>query len=269
MEVSAKFGSGNNNLTLRELIDQTQQGIRKEPARMRHRISLFQLMCVTGNWERALTQLNVLKDADEESSSMVKTYTEVIRCENFRAQVFAGTKTPLFIGEPADWIGKVIEAVRLNAQGHAQHAADLRAAAFDLAPAVAGTLNDTPFDWIADADPRLGPVLEAIINGKYCWIPFDRLSAVEVEAPVDLRDLVWAAAKITFASGGEQVAFIPSRYPGSEASEEDAIRLSRRTEWRDVGAETFLGLGQRIFATSADETPLLDARLIKLQTPVA
>ena len=266
MEVSAKFGSGR---ALRELIDETQQGIRKEPARMRHRISLFQLMCVTGNWERALTQLNVLKDGDEESASMVKTYTEVIRCENFRAQVFAGTKTPLLIGEPAGWVGKVIEAVRLSAQGHAQHAADLRAEAFDLAPAVSGTLNATPFEWIADADPRLGPLIEAVINGKYCWIPFDRLSAIEVEAPVDMRDLVWAAAKLTFTSGGEQVAFIPSRYPGSESSEEDAIRLSRRTEWRDAGAETFLGLGQRILATSEDEVPLLDTRIVKLNSVAA
>ena len=39
---------------------------------------------------------------------------------------------------------------------------------------------------------RLGPVCEAILNGKYYWIPFERLSRVDIEAPSDLRDLIWA-----------------------------------------------------------------------------
>jgi protein involved in temperature-dependent protein secretion len=34
------------------------------------------------------------------------------------------------------------------------------------------------FAWLADADVRLGPVLEAIVDGKYYWIPFGNLSAI-------------------------------------------------------------------------------------------
>ena len=264
MEMTAKFGAGK---TVAELIEETQARIRKEPAKAQHRISLFQIMCVQGNWERALTQLNVLKDADEASSSMVKTYTEVIRCENFRAQVFAGTKTPLFVGEPADWIGKAMQALRLNASGDAAQAAAMRAEAFEAAPATEGTLNDVPFDWIADADVRLGPILEAIINGKYYWVPFDRISAIELEAPSDLRDLVWCPANITFATGGEQVAFIPSRYPGSEVVTDDAVRLSRRTDWKDVGSDTFVGIGQRMFTTNVDDYAMLESRKITFIQP--
>jgi protein involved in temperature-dependent protein secretion len=55
--------------------------------------------------------------------------------------------------------------------------------AFELAPSTAGTIDSAPFEWIADADMRLGPVCEAIINGRYYWLPFSHLSRVDIEAP--------------------------------------------------------------------------------------
>jgi type VI secretion system protein ImpE len=140
----------------------------------------------------------------------------------------------------------------------------LRSAAFEAAAAVPGRVNGTAFEWIADADVRLGPVCEAIVNGKYYWIPFERLTRIEVEAPTDLRDLIWAPAKLTFQNGGEQVAFLPARYPGSEVSQDDDIRLSCKTEWRDLGSDTHVGMGQRMLATDSGETAILEARLIEL-----
>ena len=41
----------------------------------------------------------------------------------------------------------------------------------DDAPTAAGTVNGRRFEWIADADSRLGPMLEVIINGRYGWLP--------------------------------------------------------------------------------------------------
>jgi type VI secretion system protein ImpE len=95
--------------------------------------------------------------------------------------------------------------------------------------------------------------------------PVRALSRIEIEAPSDLRDLIWAPAKLTFQNGGEQVAFLPARYPGSEAEQDDEIRLSRRTEWRDLGADTHVGMGQRMFATNVGETAILEARVIELK----
>jgi type VI secretion system protein ImpE len=61
------------------------------------------------------------------------------------------------------------------------------------------------------------------------------------------------------------VAFLPARYPGSDAAEDDEIRLCRKTEWRDLGADTHVGTGQRMFATDVGETALLEARTIELK----
>jgi type VI secretion system protein ImpE len=225
---------------------------------------LFQLLILSGQWDRALTQLAVVNDMDVEAQDFVRTYREVIRCELFRRDVFAGSRTPLVLGEPPEWIARLTEALRLLGERRIEEAAVLRSAAFDAAAAVPGRLNGLPFDWIADADVRLGPVCEAIVNGKYYWIPFERLKRIEVEAPADVRDLIWAPGKITFQNGGEQVAFLPARYPGSEAAQDDDIRLCRKTEWQDLGFDTHVGMGQRMLTTDSGETAILEARLIEL-----
>jgi type VI secretion system protein ImpE len=254
----------NGSSRLADLLDEGQKSVRGDPANAKRRIMLFQLMVLSGQWDRALTQLYVIKEMDAEASDLVRTYREVIRCELFRKEVFAGTRTPLVLGEPQEWIAQLTEALRLLGQGKVEQAAALRTAAFEAASSVPGRLNGEPFQWIADADVRMGPVCEAMLNGKYYWIPFERFSRIEVEAPTDLRDLIWAPARLTFANGGEQVAFLPARYPGSELAAEDDIRLARKTEWRELGSDTHVGLGQRMFATDVRETAILEARVIEL-----
>ena len=158
--------------------------VRAKPSDSKQRVFMAQLLCVLGQWDRALTQLYVIKEMDPQTDDFVRTYREVVRCELFRKEVFAGGKTPLVLGEPQEWMAKLAEAARLLGQGKVPEAAELRAAAFEAAPAVAGSLNGEPFEWIADADVRLGPVCEAILNGKYYWIPFERLSrSTHVDRP--------------------------------------------------------------------------------------
>ncbi|KAB2859961.1 MAG: GTP-binding protein, partial [Bauldia sp.] len=41
-------------------------------------------------------------------------------------------------------------------------------------------LNDAAFEWIADADSRLGPTLEVVINGRYGWLPFEHMAALAI-----------------------------------------------------------------------------------------
>lgn len=249
--------------SLQAMLDHTMAQVRKEPARADLRVLLFQIFCLNGAWERGLSQLGTAAQLDKSMEEMARAYREVIRCEVFRAKVFAGQKMPLFLGEPEEWLARLTKALHMNAAGEASGAAPLRDAAFEGAPATAGTVDGQAFTWIADADSRLGPVLETIIAGKYYWIPFHRLRQIEIEAPTDLRDLIWLPAKLTFTNGGEQVAFIPARYPGSETGD-DACRLSRSTVWNDLGADTWAGMGQRMLATDQGEYPLLDARSILL-----
>ncbi len=251
----------------RAALEQLKQDVRKAPRDGALRTFLFQLFCVFGEWDRAVTQLSVAGELDPLAVPMMQTYRATIRCELLRARVFAGTRTPTVFGDPEPWMSLLLEANRVLAAGRGAEAAGLRDAAFEQAPAATGTIDGQPFEWIADADPRLGPILEAIVEGKYYWVPFTRLQALDIEPPADLRDQVWMPAHFVWSNGGEAFGFIPTRYPGSELQEDSSLALSRRSEWQEHGDGWFLGLGQRMLASDTGEFPLMDVRHIEITAP--
>jgi type VI secretion system protein ImpE len=297
MQAEERLRSGNVEEALAEL----QADVRREPANPQKRVFLFQLLCLLGRWDRALTQLQVLAEMDPKTGPMVQTYGPALKCEELRREVFAGKRAPLLFGKPEAWMALLLEAARLTGEGKHDLAAQLREQAFEAAPTTAGTVvvtagtqapaqtngaspegkggpaasadeggpaealaPEAPFEWIADGDARLGPMLEVVVKGKYFWVPFMRLKEIRFERPTDLRDLVWAPVTLTLANGGETVALVPTRYPGSEDSAEGQIRLARKTTWNEVSPDAFLGLGQRVLMTDQGELPLLDIRTMAL-----
>jgi type VI secretion system protein ImpE len=254
------FRAGNLTACLQEL----QAEIRQNSADPKRRIFLAQLLMLLGQWDRAVTQLNVIGEMDSAALPMARAYRAAIECELLRAQVFAGKRSPLVFGDPQPWIALLLSALAAEAQGEFGRAAAVRAQALEEAPATGGSLNGEPFEWIADADQRLGPVFEVLLNGAYYWVPVHRVSKISIEAPADARDLIWIPAQFTWTNEGEAMGFIPARYPGSEAAEDDLIRLARKTEWQEMAPDTFHGIGQRLISTDADEYGLLAVREIIL-----
>lgn len=250
-------------------LEALQDDVRRSPSEPKLRVFLFQLLVVLGQWERALKQLQVAATLDPEAIPMAQTYRELIRCEVLRTEVFLGKRTPLVVGEPEPWLALLIQALHdTGLEQHAQAEAR-RAEAFALAPASTGVIAGEAFDWIADADSRLGPVLEVVLRGRYHWVPFSRLEKLEVERPTDLRDLVWLPATLHFRTGDASDCFIPARYPASHQSTDDAIRMARKTEWLEVGKETVIGLGQRMFVTDRGEAGLFDVGSVELASSAA
>jgi type VI secretion system protein ImpE len=76
--------------------------------------------------------------------------------------------------------------------------------------------------------------------------------------------MVWMPAHLQFENGGESVALIPTRYPGSEKAEDGLIALARKTVWEEMAPDAHRGLGQRIFATDAEDAPLMEVRTISI-----
>lgn len=239
-------------------IEQLKADIRKDPSNPDLRLFLFQLFCIVGKWEKAMTQLNVTADLHKDSQLMVQVCRALLNCEMFREHVFRGKQTPLVFGEPEEWLGWIIQASRLFAEEKYADAAELLRQAFEKAPAAAGTVNGEPFEWIADADSRLGPVLEIIVNGRYYWTALNNIKRLKIEKPADLRDIVWLPATVTWQNGGQTVAFIPSRYASSESGTDGQILMARRTEWIEKADTIYFGLGQRMFVTDSDDYSLFE-----------
>ena len=245
-----------------------QSEVRKNPGDSKRRIFLFQLLCVLGDWKRAIAQLKLCAELDPSAIPMAQTYREAIICELHREKVFAGEAVPMVMGQPEQWLALLIQAQGHLAEGRVDEAETLRSQAFEAAPETSGEIDGTRFAWIADADMRLGPVLETIINGRYFWVPFAAIRSLSIDTPQDLRDAVWMPAQIKLISEGEMVALIPTRYAGTTAAGSAAEKLARATGWTDAGAGLFTGLGQRLLSTDSIEVALMDTRRIELD-PVA
>ena len=241
--------------------------IRTEPANAKLRVFLFQLLSVTGDWKRALTQLNVAAELDSMNLLMAQVCRTALNSEALRADIFAGRRSPLVFGEPAEWLGWLLQANQMAAEGKYRASQELRERAFEGSPAIPGSVDGKAFEWIADADSRLGPVMEAIVEGKYYWVPFTAVKRVVIEEPTDLRDVVWIPAYFTWVNGGESSGLMPARYPESQASSDNAVRLGRKTEWAERDGGLYVGLGQRMFATDEGEFPLLQTRRIEMENP--
>ncbi len=260
MDSRAALQSGDVRLAL----DLLKADVRRAPRDARLRVFLFQLFCITGEWDRALAQLTVAGELDPAAAAMVQAYEVAIRCEVSRAGVFTGQQTPMVLGEPGEWLPLLLEALRLLSIGDAAQAARLRDAAFEAAPATAAIHDGQDAEWIADADPRLGPVVEAVVDGRYVWVPFARIRSIRIDPPADLRDQVWMPAHFTWENDGTAVGFIPTRYPGTTTSSDPTLLLARRTEWVEQDG-WFIPVGQRVFVTDAAEVALMDLRHLELR----
>jgi len=255
------------NGRLDEALTELEGQIRNDPSNAKLRVFLFQLLSILGDWERALTQLNVAAELDPINLLMAQVCRAALNCEALRAEIFSGKRSPLIFGEPNEWIGWLVQANQMVAEGKYQASKEIRERAFEAATAVAGSVDGKTFEWISDADSRLGPILEAIFDGKYYWVPFTAIKHIQIEPPADLRDLVWLPVQFTWVNGGQTAGLIPTRYPDSQNSEDSAILMSRKTDWIERPGDLYLGLGQRMLATDTDEFPLLQIQQINLEHP--
>lgn len=247
---------------LSEALASLQEQVRNDPANSRYRVLLFQLLAVLGQWDRALKQLDVIRGMDDAALAMVHLYRAAIASEMLREQVFRGEREPVFLGQPEEWQALLWQALKLTATGEHAAAGEIRAQALELAPTAPGTVNGTAFAWIADADSRLGPLLEVITDGGYRWASFAQVRTLTVEAPEDLRDMVWLPAHILWQNGGEAYVLLPARYPGS-AQRGGLLALSRQTQWEEAAPDAYLGYGQRMLVTDVDEYPLMEVRVVE------
>jgi type VI secretion system protein ImpE len=269
LAMNASFSRATTGGPLESQLSTLMAQVRKAPTDMRLRVHLAQLCMLLGQWERALGQLQTLGLSEAAALPFAQAYREAIRCERLRSRVFAGELTPPTLGTPSSWFACLAQALRHRALGEHAAADALQDEAYESAPATAFRIDGASVDWIADADSRIGPCLEAFVNGQYYWIPFEDIRRIEIEAPADLRDLVWTAARLMVVNGGEHPVLLPSRYPGSESAVDDALKRSALTVWEPLGESGWKGLGQRMWASSAGEHAMLEARLIERTSDIA
>lgn len=236
--------------------------IKAKPNAVELRVHLAQLSMLTGNWTRAVAQLQTAATLAASAIPMAQMYREAIRCEIQREKIFAGELAPQTIGQPEPWFATLSQSLTSRGKDNAL-ADELMQQAFEAAPATAFVLDETPVEWLADADSRLGPICEIILKGQYYWLPFDHIQRLELEAPNDLRDLVWLPGRLTLRNGGQHVVLIPSRYPRSYGRDDERLALASLTSWEEIGADAYAGYGQRSWVSNVDDHAFLAVRALQ------
>jgi type VI secretion system protein ImpE len=233
------------------------QAVREAPTDVAARALLFSLLCFEGNLERARKQLDVIDN--QTTMTEAPTYVNLLLAEEQRRKVFAGLARPKFFGEPPHRIEQHLQAIEYLARNRYAEAHSLLDAAEEARPEFPGTLNDAPFDDMADADDITRSVLEFHFGPDYYWAPFDQIAHIQVVAPEPLRpqDLLWIPCQIILTDGSPRRGFTPMLYVNSDQAAEDSLKLGHETRFVDVGNNVFCGVGRKQFvAGDADPTPL-------------
>jgi type VI secretion system protein ImpE len=207
--------------------------LREHPTDLESRTFLFELLCFSGQYDRAEKQLGVLSQGGKEAELGAVLYYSALHAEKTRHDIFRKEEFP---SAPA-------------------------------AASPAGKLNGKPFQSIRDADPAVGPRLEVFGAGAYLWIPFQHIASVQMDSPRRLRDTLWSPAFVltgpSFKGMDIGEVLIPAIYPFSWKSGDEAVWLGRTTEWvaDDHGHE--YPVGQKMFLVDDDEMPLLEIRSLE------
>ena len=247
-------------------LERLQADIKQRPGDIALRLGLFQLLALMARWDRALIQLQTAASLNAKLVPMVQLLRSLVELEQVRSAVFDGKRVPAIFGPTPDWLALLLEARFLADSQRTVQAVKAHAKALKAAPARAGSLDGRAFSWIADADARLGPAIEVYLQGYYYWVPLERITQVDFEAPRDLQDLIWLPAKLTWVNGGAASAHIPVRYPGTEHSTEADLLLARTVSWQNHGQNYLIGTGVRVLSADCGDFPLTTIRTLVFNT---
>lgn len=222
---------------LREAIKALGEELRANPLDAKRRTFLFELLLFAGEFDRAEKQLDLLAGANAEAAAGTLLYRSALHAERTRQSMFANHETPPLTEE-------------------AIHG---------------GELNGKPFGEIGDSDPRIGANLEVFLAGSYTWIPIHYLRKLEVEPPSNLRDLVWARARVETSSDfrlqelGE--VLLPVLCPMSSNHADELVNLGRESAWEPDEKYGEIPYGAKLMVVDGVDVPLLAIRSISWTAP--
>ena len=258
-------------MTARELLKQAkpeealarlQADIKKQPGDAGLRLGLFQLLALTGQWERALSQVQTAVSLNAKLGPMAQLLRSLVELEQVRSAVFAGKRLPAIFGPAPEWLELLLAGRSASEPKRLAAAIKSHTKALKNAPARAGSVDGQAFKWISEADARFGPTLEVYLQGNYYWVPLELVAQIDFETPRDLQDLIWLPAKLEWLNGGTVSAHIPVRYPGTEKSIDSNLLLARTVTWEKHGPNFLIGTGVRVLSADCGDFPITKIRTL-------
>ena len=227
---------------LEEAIQSLNEQVRLDPLDVKTRTSLFELLCFSGEYDRAEKQLEVLAQNGRNAELGTLLYRAALHAERVRQDLFGKQEYPM--PKKHDGAGQILFSI-----------------------------NGAAYHSLIDGDPRIGPNLEVFAAGSYLWIPFAMLNSIEVAPPKRLRDLLWLPARVRTSDKYEErelgEVLLPVLTPFAWQHPDRAVRLGHTTAWEETSNGEVLPHGQKILLADGEEWPLLELRNVQITTAQA
>jgi type VI secretion system protein ImpE len=236
--------------------------VKKHPTNVSARTFLFELSCFSGDWERAEKQLDAIGHQDPKAGVGSLIYRQNFECERNRANLFAHSTRPEFLGGVPDHVEDLLRANDLVRQGETAAAREMLDKVEEERPAYSVTINGEKYEDFRDHNDLTMCVFEAFVKDSYIWLPFEEVVSIEFLERKSLRDVYWPQAQVELTNGTAGEMFLLSLYVNTWKNGDDQVRLGRTVDWRDLGEDVFVGEGSRVFWADGKDIPALDVKTI-------
>ncbi|MBX2807118.1 MAG: hypothetical protein KTR20_00670 [Cellvibrionaceae bacterium] len=227
--------------------------VKQNPADEFQRIFFVELLCVSGDYERADAQLHSLMTLKPDLTLELATWRQLIHAAQMRKDVFDLKAKPELIDTPTEAITLALDTLIALHENDDDRLAALLEKTNAISEKNSYQINGSLTQGLRDLDDTTANLLEVLAtNGKYFWIDYSQVVELNIEKPTRVHNVLWRKASIVLTNGTEGEVYLPSTYIGSC---DDESRLGKKTQWQAT-AGIYQGAGLKIWLCGDDELTL-------------
>ncbi len=247
---------------LAEAVSLQEAAVAARPEDAAARLFLVELLAFAGRLDDAETHLAAVRSDDPAWPASRRAFRRLFRAERQRSVT---VRRPLVLPEPVPAHAKRrwLAAKRLR-DDHPAEAVRWLDKADDDSPVVRGFLDGQEFDSLRDVDERFGTVLEAFLDGRWVWFPWEQLRRVTIDLPRYALDRLYRPAGVRLRDGTDLRVHLPLVYPGSHAHD-GVFAAGLETDRVCPDDGPIRCVGGRLLAASDAEVPLAECRMIEVR----
>jgi type VI secretion system protein ImpE len=239
--------------------------VKAAPADVSARTLLFQVLALGGEWDKAVSHLDMISTRDPDRAIGVHAYLDIMRGEKERLQVVQRLQQPSIMPEAPPYFIQYLAYLDALKAGSYDDARNFISQIDKARPPVFGTINGKPFKGFSDTDARLYAFLEVFVHDRYVWIPPEAIREIIIHEPKDSLDLIWVTASITTWEGLSMNCCMPVVYPETFLGPNEQAKFGRLTDWVPLGGGLSKGVGQHVYAFGDEDVAILDIRQISFE----
>ncbi|WP_028773301.1 type VI secretion system accessory protein TagJ [Shewanella waksmanii] len=239
---------------LTQAIEYIEQLLRDDPLNPDLKSTLIELLCISGEYERADKQLNLIVQKHPDFLIGASNLRQLLRAAQSRQDSLTGQSVPKLFSE-VDGHSEAFMKLRVELnQGQPEQVSQGAIALEQARPAIAININDQPNQEVRDLDDTLGGFVEIFgTDGHYYIAQLSEIDYIHFKPVSSLVEQVWRRVDIAIKNGPCGEAHIPVVYATSET---DSQKLGRETDWHESATDVMTGRGMKMWFVDNAALPL-------------